>query len=106
MVITPGPQNRRQQRGLHQLDHRPPDRLHGGRVVGRPAQQEPVVHFLPGRSWLSDSFTGAVGVSALSWFAASLEVVAATTLGAVGFGVLQARGGLVSATQPNPLSAA
>ena len=61
-----------------------------------------VVHFLPDRSWLSDSFTGAVGVSALSWFAASLEVVAATTLGVVGFGVLRARGGLVSATQPNP----
>lgn len=60
------------------------------------------VHFLPGRSWLSDSFTSAVDVSPLSWSAATLEVLAATTLAIVGLVVLRARGGLVSATQDHP----
>jgi hypothetical protein len=60
------------------------------------------VHFLPARSWLSDSFTSATDVSPLSWFAASLEVVAAITLGVVGLAALRERGGLASATQPNP----
>ena len=60
-----------------------------------------VVHFLPARSWLSDSFTSATGVSPQSWIAASLEVVAAVTLGVVGLIVLRGRGGLASATRPN-----
>jgi len=59
-----------------------------------------VVHFLPSRSWLSDSFTSATTVSPLSWFAASLEVVAAVTLGVVGLIVLRERGCLASATRP------
>jgi lysylphosphatidylglycerol synthetase-like protein (DUF2156 family) len=68
-----------------------------------------LVHFLPERSWLSDSFTSATDVSPLSWFAASLEVTAAITLGVVGLLVLRERGGLASAMQPrakaNQLSA-
>jgi hypothetical protein len=60
-----------------------------------------LVHFLPTHSWLSDSFTSATNVSPLSWFAASLEVAAATTLGVVGLLVLRERGGLTSATRPN-----
>lgn len=59
-----------------------------------------LVHFLPSRSWLSDSFTSATNVSPLSWFAASLEVLAAVTLGVVGLMVLRERGGLASATRP------
>jgi hypothetical protein len=59
-----------------------------------------VVHFLPSRSWLSDSFTSATNVSPLSWFAASLEVFAAVTLGVVGLIVLRDRGGLASAARP------
>jgi len=55
------------------------------------------VHFLPGRSWLSDSFTGAEGASPLSWAAASLETVAALALGAVGLVLLRHRGGLAGA---------
>ena len=47
-----------------------------------------LVHFLPARSWLSDSFTSAHQVSPLSWFAASLEVLAALVLGVTGWGVL------------------
>jgi hypothetical protein len=58
------------------------------------------VHFLPARSLFSDSFTSASNVSPLSWFAASLEVIAAVTLAAVGFAVLRERGGLVSAAEP------
>jgi hypothetical protein len=61
-----------------------------------------VVHFLPARGWLSDSFTSAPDVSPLSWFAASLEVVAAITLGVVGLAALRERGGLANATRPNP----
>jgi hypothetical protein len=68
-----------------------------------------LVHFLPERGWLSDSFTSATDVSPLSWFAASLEVTAAITLGVVGLLVLRERGGLASAMQPrakaNQLSA-
>lgn len=55
------------------------------------------VHFLPGRSWLSDSFVSAAQVSPLSWVAAALEVVAALTVGVVGLVVLRERGGLASA---------
>jgi hypothetical protein len=58
------------------------------------------VHFLPARSWVSDSFPSATHVSPLSWFAASLEVVAALALGLAGWVVLQQRGGLASATEP------
>ena len=61
-----------------------------------------LVHFLPARGWLSDSFTSATNVSPLSWIAASLEVLAAITLGVVGLIVLRARGGLASATRPHP----
>ena len=60
-----------------------------------------LVHFLPARGWLSDSFTSATGVSPLSWIAASLEVAAAVTLGVVGLIVLRERGGLASATRPH-----
>jgi len=60
------------------------------------------VHLLPKRSWLSDSFTSATGVSPLSWFAASLEIVAALTVGVVGLVELRRRGGLASAYQPWP----
>jgi hypothetical protein len=58
------------------------------------------VHFLPARSWLSDSFTSASHVSPLSWTAASLEVVTATTLAIVGVAVLKRRGGVASAIHP------
>jgi hypothetical protein len=60
-----------------------------------------VVHYLPARSWLSDSFTSAAHVSPLSWIAASLEVVAALTLGAAGLVALGARGGVSSARVPH-----
>jgi hypothetical protein len=60
-----------------------------------------LVHFLPERGWLSDSFTSATDVSPLSWIAASLEVAAALTLGVVGLIVLRERGGLASATRSN-----
>jgi len=59
------------------------------------------VHFLPRRSWLSDSFTSGTDVSPLSWIAASVEIVAAATLGVAGLVALRRRGGLVSATRPN-----
>jgi hypothetical protein len=61
-----------------------------------------VVHFLPSRGWLSDSFTSAPAVSSLSWFAASLEVAAASTIGIVGLVVLRRRGGVASAREPHP----
>lgn len=61
-----------------------------------------VVHFLPARSWLSDSFTSGVDVSPLSWTAASLEVLAAAALGLAGLTVMHRRGGLGSATRPHP----
>jgi hypothetical protein len=69
-----------------------------------------VVHFLPDHGWLSDSFTSAAHVSPLSWIAASLEVIAALTIGTVGLIVLRERGGLASAARPHaeqaPLRAA
>jgi hypothetical protein len=43
-----------------------------------------VVHFAPAHPYFSDSFTSSPHVSPLSWFAASLEVVAAMTLGFAG----------------------
>src|SRR5437588_11686105 len=52
------------------------------------------VHFLPARSWASDSFVSASRVSPLSWTAASLEVVAAVALAATGLVVLRQRGGV------------
>jgi hypothetical protein len=61
-----------------------------------------VVHFLPQRSWLSDSLPGGVDLSPITWFAASLEVAAALALGIAGYLVLQQRGGLASATRPHP----
>jgi len=51
------------------------------------------VHFLPGHGLLSDSFTSAAHVSPLSWFAASMEIVAALILVVVGARVVRARGG-------------
>ena len=69
-----------------------------------------VVHFLPARSWLSDSLPSGESVSALTWAAASLEVVAAVALGVVGWQLLRDRGGLASAARPTgeelPLSSA
>ncbi|MEY2404788.1 MAG: hypothetical protein QOD38_2339 [Acidimicrobiaceae bacterium] len=59
-----------------------------------------ITHFLPEHGFLSDSFVSARDVSPLSWFAASLEVTAAITLGVVGLVVLRERGGLASATRP------
>jgi hypothetical protein len=53
-----------------------------------------VVHFLPRRSWLSDSFAGAVDVSPLSWIAASVELLSAVTLAAAAWLVVAQRGGL------------
>jgi hypothetical protein len=47
-----------------------------------------VVHFLPQRGWLSDSFTSGADVSPLSWFAASLEMVAALAVAAAGLTAL------------------
>jgi hypothetical protein len=60
-----------------------------------------VVHFLPQRSWLSDSLPSGTDVAALTWFAASFEVVAALVLGLAGWGVLRQRGGLASAARPH-----
>ena len=61
-----------------------------------------VTHFLPEHGFLSDSFVSATDVSPLSWTAASLEVATAVTLGLVGLLALRERGGLASATRPNP----
>lgn len=60
-----------------------------------------LVHFLPARSWLSDSLTSATDVSPISWFAASFEVVAAVALAVTGLLVLRRRGGLASAARPH-----
>jgi len=60
------------------------------------------VHFLPAHYWLSDSFTSAPHVSPLSVTAASLEVLAALVVGAVGLTVLRRRGGLASTVRPHP----
>ena len=54
------------------------------------------VHFTPRRSWLSDAFPGG-HVGALSWVAASLEVVAALVLGLAGLAVVRERGLAASA---------
>jgi hypothetical protein len=59
------------------------------------------VHFLPAHGWLSDSFTSATQLSPLSWTAASLEVVAAVSLGVVGLIVVRWRGGLEAAIRPH-----
>ena len=59
-------------------------------------------HFLPAHRWFSDSFTSAVHVSPLSWFAASLEVAAAAGLAIVGLVVLRRRGGLAEAAALHP----
>jgi hypothetical protein len=61
-----------------------------------------VVHFLPARSWLSDSLPDGTDVSPLSWAAASLEVAAAVALGVAGTLVLRRRGGLASVAEPHP----
>ncbi len=61
-----------------------------------------LVHFFPARGWLSDSLATADGVTAMSWVAASLEVVAAVALGVAGFVVVRRRGGLASALSPAP----
>lgn len=58
------------------------------------------VHFMPARGWLSDSFTSSTDVSPLSWGAASLEVLAAVTLGLVGLIVVRERGGLAGVGRP------
>jgi hypothetical protein len=60
-----------------------------------------LVHFLPARSWLSDSLASAPNVSWTSWTAAGLEVLAAAALGLAGGRVLRERGGLASATLPH-----
>jgi hypothetical protein len=60
-----------------------------------------LVHFLPAHWWLGDSFTVADHVAALSWIAASFEVLAAALLGLAGWLVLQQRGGLASAARPH-----
>ena len=70
-------------------------------VGGSLAPAYVLVHFLPARSWLSDSFTSAHHVSPLSWFAASFEVLAALVLGAAGWVVVQQRGGVASAARPH-----
>jgi hypothetical protein len=56
-----------------------------------------VVHFLPSRGWLSDALASAPDVTALSWTAASVEVVAGLALGIAGLVVLRNRGGIASA---------
>jgi hypothetical protein len=61
-----------------------------------------LVHFLPERSWFSDSFTSGADVSPLSWTAALIEVAAAVTLAAVGTLALSRRGGLASAARAYP----
>lgn len=61
-----------------------------------------LVHFLPERSWFSDSFTSGADVSALSWTAALVEVAAAVALAVTGLVVLSRRGGLASAARPHP----
>jgi hypothetical protein len=61
-----------------------------------------LVHFLPERSWLSDSFSSATDVSPLSWFASSFEVVGALLLAVAGWLALRQRGGLASAAEERP----
>jgi hypothetical protein len=61
-----------------------------------------IVHFLPARRLFSDSFVSGGHVSALSWTAASFEVLAAMLLGVAGVVALRGRGGLASAAVPHP----
>lgn len=62
-----------------------------------------VVHFLPERGWLSDPLASGVGVTPVSWIAASVEVVAALTLGIAGLVTIRRRRGLaVSGSGPGP----
>lgn len=61
-----------------------------------------VVHFLPARAWFSDSFTSASDVSALSWAAATLEVIAALSLAGASLRTLRRQGGLASAAHHRP----
>ncbi|HVT77212.1 MAG TPA: hypothetical protein VHD87_09285 [Acidimicrobiales bacterium] len=49
-----------------------------------------VVHFLPARSWLSDSFTSSASTSWMSWTAASGEIVGALALALTGLAALRA----------------
>jgi hypothetical protein len=63
-----------------------------------------VVHFLPARSWLSDSFVSNPATAALSWFAGSLEVVAALALGVAGYAALRSPAG--RSEPPKPLGQA
>jgi hypothetical protein len=56
-------------------------------------------HFLPTHQWFSDSFTSVAHVSPISWFAATLEVVAAGVLALIGLLVLRMRKGLHSADE-------
>jgi hypothetical protein len=64
------------------------------------------VHFLPRHGFLSDSFTSAVHVSPLSWFAASFEIVGALAIAVCGWRLLRSQGGLHSLAAANrPASA-
>lgn len=57
-----------------------------------------VVHFLPERSWASDSFISSADVSPLSWFAATLELSAAVVLAVTGVLALRHQGLETTAT--------
>jgi hypothetical protein len=60
-----------------------------------------IVHFLPARAWLSDSFSSHTGsVGPMSWFAASLEVVAALVVGVVGLLEIRELGGVEASVAP------
>jgi hypothetical protein len=61
-----------------------------------------VVHFLPARSFFSDSFLGHHHTSPLSWIAASLEVATAGALAITGLVVLVQRGGCATLHDENP----
>ena len=62
-----------------------------------------LVHLLPGRSWLSDPlFSG--GAELVSQLAASVEIVAALSLGFAGVVALRQRGGLASASSGSSTS--
>ena len=63
-----------------------------------------VVHFLPARSWFSDSFPS-LHVGLLTWAAGGVEVASALVLVGVGLVVLRHRGGRNPTTPPRPLSA-
>jgi hypothetical protein len=62
-----------------------------------------VVHFLPARTWLSDSFVSNPATAAVSWIAGSLEVVAALALGLAGLAAVRRRAGSRPAPAPLPL---